>query len=99
MARLERLTPKQFEKSLAEYREGFVRNLEARCSGFDPDPVASERRRDKGRKDFEYFARTYFAHYIRGKKDKNDFPRLSKMTKVSAKWSPHHAAKQNQPIV
>jgi len=69
MARLERLTPKQFEKSLAEYREGFVRNLEARCSGFDPDEKASKKRRDKGRKDFEFFARTYFPHYIRGKKD------------------------------
>lgn len=69
MAKRERLTPKQFEKSLAEYREGFVRNLEARCSGFDPDPAAAKRRRDKGRKEFEYFARTYFPHYIRGKKD------------------------------
>ncbi|WP_278370891.1 MULTISPECIES: phage terminase large subunit [Thalassospira] len=69
MARRERLTPKQFEKSLAEYREGFVRNLEARCSGFDPDAKASKKRRAMGRKDFEFFARTYFPHYIRGKKD------------------------------
>lgn len=69
MARRERLTPKQFEKSLAEYREGFVRNLEARCSGFDPDEKASKTRRDKGRKEFEFFARTYFPHYIRGKKN------------------------------
>lgn len=69
MAKRERLTPKQFEKSLAEYREGFVRNLEARCTGFDTAPAASKSRRSKGRKDFEFFARTYFPHYIRGKKD------------------------------
>ncbi|WP_085593486.1 phage terminase large subunit [Thalassospira sp. MCCC 1A01428] len=69
MAKRDRLTPKQFEKSLAEYREGFVRNLEARCSGFDPDEKASQKRRTTGREDFEFFARTYFPHYIRGKKD------------------------------
>lgn len=44
-----------------EYR----RQIEAGVDGFAPDPGARVARRQKADKDLEFFARTYFPHYIK----------------------------------
>lgn len=49
------------EKFAAEFRQ----IIEAEVDGFDPDPAASAERRAKASVDFEYFARTYFPHYVK----------------------------------
>ncbi len=45
----------------AEYR----RQIEAGVDGFAPDPKARLARREKANGDLEFFARTYFPHYIK----------------------------------
>lgn len=46
---------------VAEYR----RQIEADVDGFAPDPAARVARRVKADKDLEFFARTYFPHYVK----------------------------------
>lgn len=58
-----------FQKSIKEYAEQFKAQIETAVSGFDPSPLAGKKRRAKAAVDFEYFARTYFPHYIRQKED------------------------------
>lgn len=45
----------------AEYRQ----IIEAEVDGFDPDPAASLARRERAWNNFEFFARTYFPHYVK----------------------------------
>lgn len=59
-----KLTSRQFEKQLADLAAGFRQQIEAQVSGFDPDPVASRQRREKADADFQFFAKTYFPHYV-----------------------------------
>ncbi|WP_414198167.1 phage terminase large subunit [Pseudomonas sp. F1_0610] len=41
--------------------------VEAEVDGFDPDPIASKQRVERAQNDLEYFARTYFPHYVKRK--------------------------------
>ncbi|ACL71530.1 phage uncharacterized protein [Thioalkalivibrio sulfidiphilus HL-EbGr7] len=59
-----KLSTRQFLDSLGELAAEFRRVIEARVTGFDPDPAASRTRRERAHRDFEFFARTYFPHYI-----------------------------------
>jgi predicted phage terminase large subunit-like protein len=59
-----RLSTRQFAQQLADLAAGFRQQIEASVSGFDPDPAASRARRKQADKDFEFFARTYFPHYV-----------------------------------
>lgn len=64
-----KVSKSEFQKSLAEYANNFKRQIESINDGFDITALASQKRREKAFDDFEYFARTYFPHYIRPKID------------------------------
>ncbi|MFZ5483498.1 MAG: phage terminase large subunit [Pseudomonadota bacterium] len=53
-----------FLDEIARYAGEFRQLIEASVDGFDPDPAARDARRQRARDDFEYFARTYFPHYV-----------------------------------
>lgn len=63
-AAMAKLSSRQFSQQLAELAAGFRQQIEASVSGFDPDPAASKLRRKQADQDFQFFARTYFPHYI-----------------------------------
>ena len=54
-----------FLDEIARYAGEFRQIIEAEVDGFDPDPAASRARRERAWKDFEFFARTYFPHYVK----------------------------------
>jgi predicted phage terminase large subunit-like protein len=54
-----------FLDEVARYAGEFRQIIEAEVSGFDPDPAASHQRRERAWRDFEFFARTYFPHYVK----------------------------------
>ncbi|MFG8243731.1 hypothetical protein ACEOQ4_33345, partial [Pseudomonas aeruginosa] len=56
---------KSFLSELTELAVQFRRQIEAEVAGFDPDPKASAARRERASADYEYFARTYFPHYVK----------------------------------
>ncbi|MBF0368572.1 MAG: phage terminase large subunit [Magnetococcales bacterium] len=60
------LSPKAFQKSLAEYADSFREAIEAQVEGFDSTPKAAKKRQDQARKAFRFFAQTYFPHYVTG---------------------------------
>jgi len=53
-----------FAREIAQLAAGIRAMIEAEVEGFDADPDASKARRTRARDDFEYFARTYFPHYV-----------------------------------
>lgn len=53
-----------FLDQIARYAGEFRQQIEAAVDGFDPDPVARDARRARAWTDFEFFARTYFPHYV-----------------------------------
>ena len=54
-----------FLDDIGRFAAEFRQIIEAEVDGFDPDPAASEQRRTRACCDFEYFARTYFPHYVK----------------------------------
>ena len=58
------LSRKEFEKRLSELGAELRRQIETSVEGFAPDPAAADQRRKKSEDDFEFFARTYFPHYV-----------------------------------
>jgi predicted phage terminase large subunit-like protein len=56
---------KTFLDDIARYAGEFRQIIEAEVDGFDPDPAASAERRRTATADFEFFARTYFPHYVK----------------------------------
>ncbi|GFK94434.1 hypothetical protein NNJEOMEG_02279 [Fundidesulfovibrio magnetotacticus] len=60
-----KLKRKDFLLELARLSEGLRRTIEAECEGFSPDPAASAARRERAWRDFAFFRRTYFPHYVR----------------------------------
>lgn len=65
MAKKSKFNKKDFLDEIAALAGQFRIQIEAECDGFDPDPQASLKRIAKATGDFEYFARTYFPHYIK----------------------------------
>ena len=65
MASNARTTARQQAADLLAFAASLRRRIEAEVDGFDPDPAASARRRQRAQDDFEYFCRTYFPHYVR----------------------------------
>lgn len=57
---------KDFLAELQAFADGQRQLIEAECTGFDPDPAASEIRRTRAAQDYGFFCRTYFPHYIKG---------------------------------
>jgi predicted phage terminase large subunit-like protein len=56
---------KDFLKELGQFADSYRQRIEADCDGFDADPRASHERRVKALGNFEFFARTYFPHYVK----------------------------------
>lgn len=56
---------RSFLDDVAKYAAEFRQIIEAEVDGFDPDPAASAARRRTAYADFEFFARTYFPHYVK----------------------------------
>jgi len=56
---------KEFDAQLAQIAKQFRMQIEAEVTGFDPDPKASLARREQAITDFQYFAQTYFPHYLK----------------------------------
>lgn len=54
-----------FLDDIGRYAAEFRQIIEAEVDGFDPDPAALAARRDRAWRDFEFFARTYFPHYVK----------------------------------
>ncbi|CUJ55647.1 phage terminase large subunit [Achromobacter sp. 2789STDY5608621] len=68
MARFEikakRTSRKAFLKEITDLAAGMRAMIEAEVSGFNTDPEIARERRAAAWDNFEYFARTYFPHYI-----------------------------------
>ncbi|MEO5341656.1 MAG: phage terminase large subunit [Magnetococcus sp. MYC-9] len=58
------LTPKGFQTELAALAERLRRHVEQNVPGFSSQPEVQRRRQRRARKEFQYFAKTYFPHYI-----------------------------------
>jgi predicted phage terminase large subunit-like protein len=54
-----------FLADIGKYAAEFRRQIEAEVDGFDPDPAALQARRERAWNDLEFFARTYFPHYVK----------------------------------
>lgn len=55
---------KEFEQELAQLGEDIRNQIELECEAFPTDPAASKARRERAWNDYEYFAKTYFPHYV-----------------------------------
>ena len=64
-----KVSKSEFMKSLADIAGQLKQQLDNIAEGFDASPAASKERRARAENDFEFFARTYFPHYIRPKVD------------------------------
>ena len=60
------LRSKDFLAELAVYAEEQRKLIHAECDGFSADDQARQRRRDQAQRDFRFFSRTYFPHYVKG---------------------------------
>lgn len=56
---------KEFLQQLAELSNSLRQKIEADVSGFASDAASSAERRMRAQDDFEFFARTYFPHYVK----------------------------------
>lgn len=56
---------KDLHKEIAALAGQFRLQIEAECDGFSPDPIESLKRAQRAKGDYEFFARTYFPHYIK----------------------------------
>lgn len=63
MARKLKFSGSNFREELAKLVDAMRRQVEAGCSGFDPDPAAMAERRRQAAKNFGFFRRIYFPHY------------------------------------
>jgi predicted phage terminase large subunit-like protein len=60
-----KLKRKEFMLEIAALAINLRTMIESEVDGFDPDPAASRERRARARDDLEFFARTYFPHYVK----------------------------------
>ena len=64
MANRVQFNKRDFLEGLKALAGDLRQQIEAKVEGFDPDPVAMAKRREKADADLDFFARTYFPHYI-----------------------------------
>ena len=65
MAKQKQLKEKQFLDELAAFADEQRRLVEAEVEGFATDHAARDVRSTRAHKDFEFFSKTYFPHYIK----------------------------------
>jgi len=56
---------KDLKLQIAALAGQFRLQIEAECDGFNPNPAESVKRVQRAKDDYEFFARTYFPHYIK----------------------------------
>ena len=66
MAKQKTLKDKDFLAELRAFADEQRRLVEAECDGFATDHRARDERATKAQKDYEFFCKTYFPHYIKG---------------------------------
>ncbi|MDR2221007.1 MAG: phage terminase large subunit [Methylobacillus sp.] len=59
------LSRRAFLDEIGKLAQEFRRQIEAEVDGFDPDPAALTTRRAQAMKDYRFFAKTYFPHYVK----------------------------------
>ncbi len=59
------LKDKDFLEELHAYADEQRRLMEAECDGFATDATARDIRRTRAHKDYEFFCKTYFPHYVK----------------------------------
>jgi len=59
-----KLTRKKFLTELAQLGQEQRAMIEAQVAGFEVNPAASARRRERGRMDYRFWCETYFPHFI-----------------------------------
>jgi len=74
-ARPVKLSRKEFLRELVAFAEEQRELIEASVSGFDVNPAASKDRVARARHDYEFFARTYFPHYVSAGVEPSEFQR------------------------
>lgn len=65
MAKQKKLKDKDFLAELAGFADQQRVMIEAECEGFATDYSARDIRRTRAQNDYEFFARTYFPHYVK----------------------------------
>ena len=84
MSNKNHLSAKQAAQDLAAFAAQLRQRIEAEVSGFSPDPAERQKRIDRQAKDFRFFTRTYFPHYIRSEHEsemhRHMFQRLPEIT-------------------
>lgn len=60
-----KLKRKEFLQEITALAVNLRTMIESEVDGFDPDPTASRERRARAHGDLEFFARTYFPHYVK----------------------------------
>ncbi len=55
---------REFEQELMRLGEEIRNQIELECESFPTDPVASQARRERASHDYQFFAQTYFPHYV-----------------------------------
>lgn len=65
MTKRQLLKDKDFLEQLAAFADEQRRLVEAECEGFATDYSARDKRKTRANDDFEFFARTYFPHYVK----------------------------------
>lgn len=73
MAKQLKLRDKDFLAELASFADQQRQLVQAECDGFSTDATARDIRRTRAQKDFRFFCRTYFPHYV--KSDESEFQR------------------------
>jgi len=58
-------TRREFLESIGKLAAGFRQKIEAEVDGFAADAAAGVERRTRAQDDLEFFARTYFPHYVK----------------------------------
>ncbi|QOK91564.1 phage terminase large subunit [Ralstonia pseudosolanacearum] len=56
---------KEFKDQIAALAENLRRKIDAEVMGFEPGEAAAIERRERAHDDLEFFARTYFPHYVK----------------------------------
>ena len=65
MASNAKTSKRAFLDDIGRFAAEFRQIIEAEVDGFDPDPAASAERRERAWGNFEFFAQTYFPHYVK----------------------------------
>ena len=70
MAKRKLLRTNEFLAELKAHAESQRSLIEAECDGFATDATARDIRRTRAQRDFRFFSKTYFPHYVKGEESR-----------------------------